>query len=110
MGFNEQRDLVREIAEEQMAEADVFAEWCGDRPIKSIPLNDATGLLGSEIGTPLTINPTEEPGRAVRLLFDFGQMVVGFHAFTIEAPEGTILDLHNFEFIQPDGRQNLATV
>ena len=30
------------------------------------------------------------------------------HRFDIVAPQGTIVDFHNFEFIQPDGRYNFA--
>lgn len=44
----------------------------------------------------------------VRLLLDFGREVVGFHRFEVDAAAGTILDWHNFEFIQPDGRCNFT--
>ncbi len=47
-------------------------------------------------------------GDSVRLLLDFGREVIGFHAFEIDAPAGTIVDNHNFEFIQKDGRHNLC--
>src|SRR5439155_16220182 len=32
---------------------------------------------------------------------------IGFHEFELDAPAGTIVDFHNFEFIQRDGRFNL---
>lgn len=54
-----------------------------------------------------TIHPAAD-GRDVRILLDFGREVLGYHRFEIDAPAGTILDFHNFEFIQPDGRINLA--
>lgn len=44
----------------------------------------------------------------VRILLDFGKEVVGFHRFEVAGAAGTILDWHNFEFIQPDGRLNFA--
>ncbi|HET7159196.1 MAG TPA: family 78 glycoside hydrolase catalytic domain, partial [Burkholderiales bacterium] len=44
----------------------------------------------------------------LRLLLDYGREVIGFQRFEIVAPEGTIVDAHNFEFIQPDGRYNFA--
>jgi alpha-L-rhamnosidase len=52
------------------------------------------GIRHSEIGT--------------RLLLDFAHEVVGYHEFELDAPAGAILDNHNFEFIQRDGRFNLA--
>ena len=52
------------------------------------------------------IHPTKDGD--VRLLLDFGREVVGPHDFEIDAPAGTIVDNHNFEFIQPDGRINLC--
>ncbi len=47
-------------------------------------------------------------GCDVRLLIDFGREVVGHHRFEIEAAEGTVIDFHNFEFIQVDGAENYA--
>lgn len=55
-----------------------------------------------------TIVYPSKSGQDVRLLLDFGREVLGYHRFEVDAPEGTILDWHNFEFIQPDGRRNLA--
>lgn len=48
------------------------------------------------------------PGADVRILLDFGRELVGMTEFEVEAAAGTILDLHQFEFIQRDGRRNLA--
>ena len=45
-------------------------------------------------------------GRDMRVLLDFGAETVGCHTFEAFAEEGTIIDFHNFEFIQPDGREN----
>ncbi len=49
-----------------------------------------------------------EAGCDVRLLIDFGREILGHHVFEVEAEAGVILDVHNFEFIQPDGRENYA--
>src|SRR5439155_9279749 len=45
---------------------------------------------------------------SVRLLLDFGREVVRWHEFELNAPAGAIIDDHNFEFIQRDGRFNLS--
>ncbi|MBK1877197.1 family 78 glycoside hydrolase catalytic domain [Pelagicoccus mobilis] len=50
----------------------------------------------------------EDDTYALRFLVDFGDMVVGDHEIEIDAPEGAMIDVHNFEFIQKDGRQNYA--
>lgn len=47
-------------------------------------------------------------GRDVRVLIDFGREIIGNHFFEVEAEEGAILDIHNFEFIQADGLENDA--
>lgn len=44
----------------------------------------------------------------VRLLLDYGGEYVGYQSFECVAHEGVVLDFHNFEFIQPDGRRNYA--
>ena len=54
-----------------------------------------------------TVSPVMD-GSDVRILLDFGKEVVGYHKFEVEASAGTIIDFHNFEFIQPDGRYNHA--
>ncbi|MCG3180421.1 MAG: hypothetical protein BIFFINMI_02782 [Phycisphaerae bacterium] len=54
-----------------------------------------------------TIQPPRG-GADVRLLLDFGRETVGYHEFELDAPAGTVVDLHSFEFIQPDGRRNLS--
>lgn len=55
----------------------------------------------------VTVHPSPS-GADVRLLLDWGKEVIGFHHFEVHAAAGTVLDWHNFEFIQPDGRFNLA--
>ncbi len=53
------------------------------------------------------LQPTKDNNDA-RLLLDFGDEYVGFITIEIDAPEGTIIDTYGFEFIQKDGRINLA--
>lgn len=95
----------RPLAEEQIAEADVFASWCGDTVARVCEVPRVESLLGHG---GLTIPPPASGG-AVRLLFDFGRMLVGRVVFELEAPAGAVVDFHGFEFIQRDGRHNLAT-
>lgn len=83
---------------------DVFTQAYTDEVIGAVAQPDAAGLVsGAEW---VTLEPPAEGD--LRLLFDFGPELVGYHAFEVDAPAGTILDWHNFEFIQPDGRYNLA--
>lgn len=62
--------------------------------------------LTSETGW-TTVNPDPD-GNDIQILLDFGRELIGHHRFDVVAPEGTVIDFHNFEFIQPDGRYNLA--
>ncbi|MGC4111461.1 MAG: family 78 glycoside hydrolase catalytic domain [Nocardioides sp.] len=88
----------------ELLTTDVFAQWCGDEVVAARPLlRHAGGAMDSREIAPAA------GGRDVRLLFDFGRMMVGRLGFEIEAPAGVRVDLHGFEFIQPDGRHNLAT-
>ncbi|MBQ7258016.1 MAG: family 78 glycoside hydrolase catalytic domain [Abditibacteriota bacterium] len=61
-------------------------------------------LLGNNTWT--TIEPNE--GGDVRICLDYGKALTGYETFEIVATEGIIIDFHNFEFIQPDGRFNFA--
>ncbi len=83
---------------------DVFAQWCGDEAIatRARASRSASPMEGWQIAPPAL-------GCDVRLLFDFGRMAVGRLGFEIEAPAGVQIDWHGVEFIQPDGRHNLAT-
>ena len=53
-----------------------------------------------------TIHPSE--GADTRIVLDWGDELVGFHAWEIDAPAGTIVDFQGFEFIQRDGKHNLC--
>ncbi len=95
---------MRPLTAAELLTTDVFVQWCGDEVLapRAGPTRSAATAHGREIA-PAT------RGRDVRMLFDFGRMVVGRLGFEIEAPAGVQIDLHGFEFIQPDGRHNLAT-
>jgi alpha-L-rhamnosidase len=98
--------FVRPLTADMVATADVYAQCASERVVASTPRVEEPSALVADTAQWTTIHPVA--GADVRLLLDFGREVVGFHAFEIDAPAGTIVDNHNFEFIQPDGRFNLA--
>jgi len=86
---------------------DVFAITTGDRAVAGIsPKVDSPNVFLFDNSDWTSIHPVE--GADVRLLIDFGRELVAHHEFDIDAPSGTIVDVHSFEFIQRDGRYNLA--
>ena len=95
---------LREIPERWVCRNDVFALASGDEVAGGHSLVDGNAMLSAN--GEWTIVPPARSGEDVRLLFDFGREIVGCHTFEVEADEGTILDFHQFEFIQPDGREN----
>jgi hypothetical protein len=103
-------DLVDEpffqlVQPEHMPPTDVFVQAYTDAVIGSnVRIEHTDGLLSNAEWT--TIQPSAASD--LRLLLDYGREVIGFQRFEIVAPEGTIIDAHNFEFIQPDGRYNFA--
>jgi alpha-L-rhamnosidase len=99
--------FVRPLSREMVAAVDVYAQCASERivPSKSLRIENPDALR-HDTADWTTINPLR--GADVRLLLDFGREVVGYHEFEVDAPAGTIIDNHNFEFIQPDGRKNLT--
>ncbi|MFH1496243.1 MAG: family 78 glycoside hydrolase catalytic domain [Verrucomicrobiota bacterium] len=98
---------VRPLTRDMIADSDIYARCSSERVLeKQIPRVDASHALLHDTADWTVIHPAI--GADVRLLLDFGREVVGFHEFEVDAPAGTIIDNHNFEFIQPDGRHNLA--
>lgn len=94
------------VAAEHLPAEDVWLQACTD-----LEVEDTVGIENSEAllsGTDWTTIYPASDGSDVRILLDWGQEIIGFHRFEMFAPAGTILDCHNFEFIQPDGRLNLA--
>ncbi len=96
----------QQIRPEHLPSVNVFAQAYTDRIEDArVVIDHADGLISGSEWT--TVNPAAD-GHDVRILLDFGREVVGYHRFDIDAPAGTIVDFHNFEFIQPDGRHNFA--
>ncbi len=90
---------------------DIYALSASERRIpNSEPRIDNPTSLLSDNDDWTTIHPlsTQHPALSTRLLLDFAHELVGPHEFELDAPAGTIIDNHNFEFIQRDGRYNLA--
>ena len=97
----------RPLTRDMIAGVDVYAQCASERVVKKlIPRVEAIEALLVDTADWATVFPVA--GADVRVLIDFGREVVGYHEFEIDAPAGTIVDNHNFEFIQPDGRFNLA--
>lgn len=99
--------FVRHLTAEMIVPVDVFAIGSSDRVVADVrPRVDEPAALLHDNPAWTTIHPTA--GADVRLLLDFGRELVGYHQFEIDAPAGAIVDNHNFEMIQRDGRYNLA--
>src|SRR5690606_27616529 len=100
--------FTRVIPADFVATTDVLAISASERvvPGAQVAVDEPSALLHD---TPdwTTIHPVEGGDADVRLLLDFGEEILGFQAFEIDAPAGTIVDGHGFEFIQRDGRINL---
>jgi len=93
------------VQPEHLPATDVFLQAYTDQAAAAgVRIEGIDGLLSGNEWT--TIYPA--PSGDVRILLDYGKEVIGFHRFEIVAPAGTIVDLHNFEFIQPDGRYDFA--
>ncbi len=94
------------VAPEHLPAVDVFAQAYTDRVVEgAVQIENSGELLG---GADWTTIHRPSDGSDVRVLLDWGTQILGFHRFEISAPQGTILDCHNFEFVQPDGRRNFA--
>ncbi|MBI5832200.1 MAG: family 78 glycoside hydrolase catalytic domain [Armatimonadetes bacterium] len=91
------------VRPEDLPPVDVFATAYTDDVLGRLAV-PTDGLLSAAEW--VTIEPCTDGD--VRVLLDYGREIVGHHEFEIDAPAGTIVDVHNFEFIQPDGRYNFA--
>lgn len=99
--------FARPLRRDMVATRDVYATCVSDRPEPSVAarIEEASALLADNASW-TTVHPAHD-GAGVRLLLDFGRELVGFHEIELDAPAGAIMDVHNFEFIQRDGRFNL---
>lgn len=97
----------RVVPPDMIAAADIFALGSSERiVVGATPRVDEAQALVEASADWATIHPSADGN--VRLLLDYGRELVGFHAFEVDAPAGTMLDFHDFEFIQRDGRINLC--
>jgi len=97
----------RPIPADMVATVDVYAQCASERVVATKQqLVENVSAMICDTADWTTVHPARNAD--VRILFDFGREVVGYHEFEIDAPAGAIIDNHNFEFIQPDGRINLA--
>jgi hypothetical protein len=100
-------DLAQPLPPDMVTTTDVYAKCASERVIPKVkPRVEGAQHLLCETPEWTTIHPLARGD--VRILLDFGREVVGYHEFEIDAPAGAVVDNHNFEFIQPDGRKNLA--
>ncbi len=100
-GANWFRALPAEIAMENDVFARLIRPLYGPRPEERAPW-----LAAGEVTFPVEIPCVAAAG--VKILFDFGREWVGPQWFRLDAPEGTVVEVLNFEFIQQDGRHNHA--
>ncbi|HEY1685498.1 MAG TPA: family 78 glycoside hydrolase catalytic domain [Tepidisphaeraceae bacterium] len=100
-------NFCKPLPPEMICTTDIFALGASERIVTTeSPKIDSPSALLNENEDWTTIYPSQAGD--VRFLLDFGREVIGFHEFEIDAPAGAIIDFHNFEFIQRDGRKNLA--
>ncbi|HZZ41686.1 MAG TPA: family 78 glycoside hydrolase catalytic domain [Tepidisphaeraceae bacterium] len=97
----------RVMKKDLVATNDVYALGTSERVVKDVPARvDHRDALMEDNDDWTIIYPADHAD--MRILLDFGKEVVGFQEFEIDAPAGAMVDVHNFEFIQRDGRINLA--
>ena len=97
----------RPVPPEMISDFDIFALCASERIVPGAEARiDNAQALAETAAEWATIHPGA--GGDVRVLLDFGREIIGFHTFEIDAPAGTTVDVHNFEFIQHDGRVNLC--
>lgn len=102
--------FVRPMTRDMIAPVDVFSIAATERVLPGVPVRVDEPQALMHDGPEWTVIHRPKEGDA-RILLDFGDELVGYHEFEIDAGpdgDGTILDFHNFEFIQRDGRFNLA--
>ena len=99
--------FARPLTPDMVATDDVYVRCASERIVPgSTPTVEHANALMADSPEWTTVYPSATAD--TRFLLDFGEEVIGFHEIEVDAPAGTVLDIHNFEFIQPDGRFNLA--
>lgn len=104
--------LAQVIPGDCLPPVNVFAVCASERPVAgAAPRIEGAAAIGRDNADWAVIHPVAAaagPSCDARVLLDFGREIVGFTEFEVDAAAGTVLDFHGFEFIQPDGRINLA--
>ncbi len=92
---------VKPILPAHTAVANVFGETVYARPLSTpVRLENIGALVSASVDDALIYPPADGD---VELLIDFGKELVGFFELELSAPEGTVLDLNAFEYME-DGR------
>ena len=99
-------EFVRPMRADMVATRDIYAISASDRVVPSTPPQVDVGALAHDGEAWAVIEPAHD-GAGVRVLLEYEKELIGFQTFEIDAPAGTHVDFHNFEFIQKDGRFNL---
>ncbi|MEN6372580.1 MAG: family 78 glycoside hydrolase catalytic domain [Armatimonadota bacterium] len=101
-----EKPFFQPIDEAHLPQTNVFFQAYTDKTADgNVKIDEKDCLISGNGWTTIYPDPN---GNDVRILLDFGKEVIGHHRFEIVAEAGTIVDFYNFEFIQPDGRKNLA--
>jgi hypothetical protein len=100
--------FVRPMRPDMVATRDAYATCVSDRVETTVAahVDEPAAIQDRGSASWATIHPAHD-GAGVRLLLDFGREIIGFHEIELDAPAGAVVDVHNFEFIQRDGRFNL---
>lgn len=93
--------LVKPIEPAHTAIANVFGDTVYAKPLSAAVRVENLGALVSASVDDAVIYPPQDGD--VELLLDFGKELVGFFEMELCAPEGTVIDLNAFEYME-DGR------
>jgi hypothetical protein len=96
----------QELSSAHTVTTDVAAGAMADEPDGPHSVANADALLSDN--AEWAVIPPAGAGTDVRVLLDFGRELLGHHVLEVEAESGTVIDFHNFEFIQADGGENYA--
>lgn len=93
-----------EIDEAITPEVSPFFISYTDKTVKELSVNSLSYLLGNNTWTEIKPDSNGD----VRICLDYGKALTGYQNFEIVSEKDVIVDFHNFEFIQPDGRYNFC--
>ncbi|HID07453.1 MAG TPA: hypothetical protein EYP10_09940, partial [Armatimonadetes bacterium] len=103
------KELIKDVPDYAIANTNVWALTAWDT-VAAYPahlrIENADALLSTN-NEWAVIHPCEAKGKDVRLLIDFGQEMLAYIEFEVDAPAGTIIDFNMFEGIL-DGRVQLT--